>query len=408
MSATSINPASAGFFVAWFCRIALAMRNPLLRKLPLLREMAIMLLAALPMLLMVLACQAGNHGLGAGPDAGPNDAAALPARALAAPVLAAGADGDRAAALARNAQDPFYSGPIAPAAPFRFIGTWQDFANARDCLALAALAEAGASEAGQRAVMQVVLNRVRHPAFARTVCGTVFEGAQRRSGCQFTFTCDGALARRYADSAWAAARMRADRALKGDVFAAVGTATHYHTDWVYPAWSAQLVKIARVDTHLFFRWPGYWGTGMAARMRYRGAEPALGDLAALALPLALPDAAAAGARTASLPADTPAVSGGTVILRDASGKANFLLLRGESGPAMALHSARQLCNHAGTCRVYGWLDAAAVPSGLPLSRAARAALQFSYARDPGGTEIALYNCDTFPNVAREQCIPRAR
>ncbi|MEZ5683217.1 MAG: cell wall hydrolase [Novosphingobium sp.] len=237
------------------------MRNPLLR------EITIMLLAALPLTLLVLLCQLGVPRLPADPVGA--EIAALPGRSADAPLLAADTPSDMDAARAKNAATAFYAGQIDPARPFRFSGTPGDFANARDCLALAALAEAGGSDQGQRAVIQVVLNRVRHPAFARTVCGTVFEGSQRKTGCQFTFTCDGALARRYSDGAWIAAQLRAEQALRGRVFAAVGNATHYHTDWVHPSWSPKLVKLARVETHLFFRWPGYFGSDAAARMVYR-------------------------------------------------------------------------------------------------------------------------------------------
>ena len=184
--------------------------------------------------------------------------AMLPGRGGDAPLLAQStlAPDD---ARARNAAVPFYAGPVLPADPFRFTGSETDRIRAADCLALAALAEAGPSDDGQRAVIQVVLNRVRHPAFAKTVCGVVFEGSQRQTGCQFSFTCDGSLARQYSDQAWDHARLRAAEALGGRVFAKVGNATHYHTDWVYPYWSPSLVKLAQVDTHLFFRWPGYWG-----------------------------------------------------------------------------------------------------------------------------------------------------
>ena len=72
--------------------------------------------------------------------------------------------------------------------------------------------------------MQVVLNRVRHPAFARTVCGVVFEGSTRATGCQFSFTCDGSLARRYSEAAWAAARLRGGDAHGGGVYKPLGLA----------------------------------------------------------------------------------------------------------------------------------------------------------------------------------------
>lgn len=374
------------------------MRNPLLR------EITIMLLAALPLTLLVLLCQLGVPRLPADPVGA--EIAALPGRSADAPLLAADTPSDMDAARAKNAATAFYAGQIDPARPFRFSGTPGDFANARDCLALAALAEAGGSDQGQRAVIQVVLNRVRHPAFARTVCGTVFEGSQRKTGCQFTFTCDGALARSYSDGAWIAAQLRAEQALRGVVFAAVGNATHYHTDWVHPGWSPKLVKLARVETHLFFRWPGYFGSDAAARMVYRGGEP---DFSALAgrrdegqVSGAVPTPGTV------LPADTPKIETGAVMLRDATGKANFIVLDRTGSAEAALTSARALCNRPGTCRVYGWRDASAVPAALPLSKPARAALQFSYARDPAGAEIALYNCDSFGGLPREQCIPRAR
>lgn len=328
--------------------------------------------------------------------------AALPARASDAPVLAAPTTAP-ADARSRNLAAPFLPDQRAPAASFRFTGSAQDRARAADCLALAALAEAGNDDAGQRAVIQVVLNRVRHPAFARTVCGVVFEGSQRQSGCQFTFTCDGSLDRRYSEASRAAALQRAQEALGGRVFDPVGIATHYHTDWVYPWWSPKLLKIAQVQTHLFFRWPGYWGSGKAASMAYRGGEPDVFGTAAEAVassPLS-PEAIAAARLV-------PKGSGATVRMRDPSGRANFVTVDPGRGAASAVATARSLCTGEGTCRVYGWIDGGLVPAALPLPPASRAQLQFSYARDPAGAEIVLYACDSFKGLPREQCIPRAR
>jgi hypothetical protein len=245
---------------------------------------------------------------------------------------------------------------------------------------------------------------MRHPAFPKSVCGVVYQGA-RQPVCQFSFTCDGSLARRYSEAAWAAARLRASEALGGRVYQPVGIATHYHTDWVHPWWSPKLLKVAQVDTHLFFRWPGYWGSPAAANMAYRGGEPAMAALAAgseAASPVAVNAEAAAAAKL------VPKGSGANVIVRDPSGRANFVTVDPGRGTARALATARSLCNGEGTCRVYGWSDGVAVPKALPLPAAARAQLQFSYARDPEGTEIVLYGCDRFAGLGREQCIPRAR
>jgi spore germination cell wall hydrolase CwlJ-like protein len=152
-----------------------------------------------------------------------------------------------------NAAVPFATGPLKPAKPFVFHGSPAAKLQATECLATAALYEAGNDTRGQRAVIQVVLNRVRHPGFPKTVCGVVYQGSSRRIGCQFTFTCDGSFERRRTRAGWVQARKAAKRAFEGQVFAEVGTATHYHTDWVVPYWSGSLAKIAKVETHIFYR-----------------------------------------------------------------------------------------------------------------------------------------------------------
>lgn len=371
----------------------------------LLSRIAVALIAGLPMLLAIWLCQTRVIAAADEPAGARSAIESLPGLAAEAPLVSAEplsqSAMDRARAL--NAAIPFHTGPLSPAPPFRMTSSPVDFARARECLALAAMAEAGPSDIGQRAVVQVILNRVRHPAFAKTVCGVVFEGSQRATGCQFSFTCDGSLARQYSPAAWAAARGRADAALTGAVFPAVGNATHYHTDWVHPYWSPKLVKLARIETHLFFRWPGYWGSAAASRVPYHGGEP---DMASLETQPAeaLPSAAAT---FAPLPADTPKVTGGQVAMRVPSGKGNFLLL-GRPDAAQALANARKLCGATGTCRVMGWSDPAAIPAAFPLTPAARAALQFSYSRDPAGAEIVLYACDWFKDAPGGQCIPKAR
>ena len=374
------------------------------------RDFSAFLVAALLLAAAVWTCQS------VAPPALPKSIAAadagfadLPARPGEAPVLSAqSAPVDRADAQARNAAIPYFAGGLEPAAPFRFSGAPQDQSRALECLALAAMAEAGPSDPGQRAVIQVVLNRVRHPAFAKTVCGVVFEGSSRATGCQFSFTCDGSLARRYGDTAWIAARERAAAMLGGAVYAPVGNATHYHTDWVHPYWSPKLVKLARVETHLFFRWPGYWGSRSAMRIPYRGAEPDPAVLAATGDSTQAPTSLTAAAALPDLPADTPKIGGGRVMMRAASGKANFIEIEPGTGPSGALIMAKLLCNAPGTCRVLGWRNRTAIPASFPLPPAARANLTFSYTRDPAGTEFVLYDCQTFPETPREQCIPRAR
>ncbi|WP_236552869.1 cell wall hydrolase [Sphingomonas sp. 8AM] len=151
-----------------------------------------------------------------------------------------------------NAAVPIVARARVSAAPYRFRGGPAERAQAVDCLATAALYEVGDDPRGQRAVIQVILNRARAPGFPRTICGVVYQGFQRSTGCQFSFTCDGSIRRRTRHVGWAAARGVARRALAGRVFADVGRATHYHADWMVPYWRDTMTKVAKVDTHLFY------------------------------------------------------------------------------------------------------------------------------------------------------------
>jgi hypothetical protein len=145
--------------------------------------------------------------------------------------------------------------------------------SALDCLTSAIYYEA-ANEAvlGQRAVAQVVLNRVRHPAFPNTVCGVVFEGTDRATGCQFTFTCDGSLSRRPVNAKWLRAQSIAASALAGSVEANVGHATHYHASYVFPYWAPNLTKVATIGSHIFYQWQGSWSKPSAFVDRYAFGE----------------------------------------------------------------------------------------------------------------------------------------
>ncbi|WP_417319285.1 cell wall hydrolase [Erythrobacter aureus] len=315
-------------------------------------------------------------------------------------------------ARARNAAIDFAAAGPGTASPFGFRGSEADRVRARDCLALAGMAEAGGGDADQRAVMQVILNRVRHPAFAGTVCGVVFEGSQRPTGCQFSFTCDGSLARRYSDAAWRAARERAEDMLGGATHAPVGNSTHFHADYVYPWWSDRLDKVAQVGPHIFFRWRGFWGSRAALSASYRGAEPdpltlrqtALAVAEANPLPTLLQSGEAVRSITSQTPAQVSEVGQGAPPSPGA-GVHFVLVARGES-PQTLVERARGLCLGEGYCRVQGWSEADAIPRGLPLTDEARRAMRFSFvAAGAGGQEAIFLDCRTFPAPGIGTCLP---
>ena len=191
-------------------------------------------------------------------------------------------------ALAINSQLPFATGPNPAARPFSLAGGGADSrAHALECLTSAIYYEASQEPlAGQQAVAQVVLNRVRHSAFPASVCGVVYQGSTRNTGCQFTFTCDGSLARAPEASAWNRAREVAKAALGGFVQPAVGNATHYHANYVAPYWAPTLAKTAVIGAHIFYRWSGGWGLPAAFSTAWSGreADPRALRLAAMSVP----------------------------------------------------------------------------------------------------------------------------
>lgn len=161
----------------------------------------------------------------------------------------------------------------AIAGPTFLAGTPQDQSRALHCLTTAIYYEAASEpDAGQRAVAQVVLNRVAHPQWPNSVCGVVFQGSER-PGCQFSFACDGSMARVPVRMWWDRARRVAERALAGEVYAPVGLATYYHTGAVNPVWAARQTFIGAIGAHLFYRPPGGGGTTAAFTDRYWGGEP---------------------------------------------------------------------------------------------------------------------------------------
>lgn len=193
--------------------------------------------------------------------------------------------------------------PMPAPGPALTIANGLDRSRALACLTAAIYYEAATEpDDGQRAIAQVILNRVAHPAFPKTVCGVVYQGSERTTGCQFTFSCDGSLARRPDPLFWARAEAVARQALAGQVFAPVGLATHYHTFAVHPLWDQAMDFVMQIGAHRFYRLLGAAGSAPAFRLAYAGHEPLPAPhprLAAAALPpaqdpLAIERAFAAG------------------------------------------------------------------------------------------------------------------
>lgn len=255
---------------------------------------------------------------------------------------------------------------IGSARPILATGTTEDRWRALQCLTTAIYYEAASEpDAGQRAVAQVVLNRVAHPAWPNTVCGVVYQGSER-PGCQFSFACDGSLARKPMKAFWDRARRVATDALAGNVYAPVGLATHYHTTAVHPYWAPSLAFIGTIGAHRFYNWAGAAGKPSAFTARYAGREPIAAPHprtwtpapADIADPLALEKAFEAGkiaAATASIVSPAPAYAapllqrGGDAVFR-AQGLPGLAAPAGKApsaGEAPATGSGSVLPGHEG-------------------------------------------------------------
>ncbi len=211
---------------------------------------------------------------------GLNDSALVIARRHDPYTVAGDAQRDRHAALIAARLDGLrerrgfggaLAGPAAP--PFR-LASALDSSRDLDCLTQAVYYEArGEGVDGMRAVAQVVLNRARHSAFPKSVCSVVFQGSNRRTGCQFSFTCSGAMNRPVNSAAWSRARRIASSALDGSVYAGVGSATHFHTTAVSPGWRNKMVRVGQVGSHVFYRFGGRRGDATSLRYAVEPSAP---------------------------------------------------------------------------------------------------------------------------------------
>lgn len=238
---------------------------------------------------------------------------------------------DKAIELNREIPVSAAAGPAA--APFALgKANSANQTQALTCLAQAIYYEAGnESDEGQRGVAQVILNRVRHPAFPTSVCGVVYQGSTRPTGCQFTFTCDGSLNRRPDLAGWDRARRVAADALAGNVASSVGYATHYHANYVLPTWAGQLAKTDVIGAHLFYRWGGGWGQPGAFVQRYAGHEASAEALRSAAL----------SAHAAYLASGTPTAGHGAPSAALAAARAEGFAVARQADGRVRLHFTPQ-------------------------------------------------------------------
>lgn len=125
------------------------------------------------------------------------------------------------------------------------------------CLAEAMYFEAvGEGTSGQKAVAEVVLQRTKDKHYPRTICAVVYQGvkAHRRTGCQFSFACDGSTRRPKQARAWQRTQELAEKIYNGTVkLSQTDRAIAFHNLNVLPAWADTMVRTAQIGNHIFYR-----------------------------------------------------------------------------------------------------------------------------------------------------------
>ena len=123
------------------------------------------------------------------------------------------------------------------------------------CLATAIYFEARGEEVrGQAAVAQVILNRVRNPAYPASICDVVYQNDSWINKCQFSFACDGTPDVIADRRAYRLAKNVAMAVTGGKIFLPkVASSTHYNATYVNPSWARSMERMTQIGSHIFYR-----------------------------------------------------------------------------------------------------------------------------------------------------------
>jgi spore germination cell wall hydrolase CwlJ-like protein len=125
--------------------------------------------------------------------------------------------------------------------------------GAMTCLARTIYWEAkGEGNAGMQAVANVVMNRLRHTGFPKTICGVVTQGREQ-GACQFSWWCDGQGDDAEEQESYALAKEIARQALNRQLADRTKGALYYHHQRLTPSWSKEYIRTVEVGAHVFYK-----------------------------------------------------------------------------------------------------------------------------------------------------------
>ena len=149
------------------------------------------------------------------------------------------------------------AGPASQSVP-KAEPAYRSYKKEIGCLARAIYFEArGEPWSGQRAVAQVILNRVKSEYYPDTICDVVYQNDHLKNACQFSFACDGIPDKIKEPEAFKRAELIARESFQCNELwcetdAPLARSTHYHADTVKPWWSKKLERTGQVGSHIFY------------------------------------------------------------------------------------------------------------------------------------------------------------
>jgi spore germination cell wall hydrolase CwlJ-like protein len=102
------------------------------------------------------------------------------------------------------------------------------------------------------AIANVVMNRLGHAGFPKTICDVVRQGREQGS-CQFSWWCDGRPDQAKEDEPYATAKEIARKALNLQLADRTGGALYFHQRRVTPGWAAKYTKTVQIGEFLFYK-----------------------------------------------------------------------------------------------------------------------------------------------------------
>lgn len=103
---------------------------------------------------------------------------------------------------------------------------------------------------GKLAVAAVTITRYESGKYGNSICNVVYSGSNRKTGCQFSWTCSNKKVRDV--KAFKEAREIAYHALYTLKPKLVGNAEYFHATYVKPKWAKKMTLIAQIGNHKFY------------------------------------------------------------------------------------------------------------------------------------------------------------